>query len=278
MTATTLTAPAAPPRPGSRAARMALPRAVDALKQLASEYGVCIRPIALRRTDLTTGQTELIDLPCGATLDVKCPPCAKRARHSRPVQIRELLGGDRVEGRDDRGPGPEERRGFFRRLRENLSKTRVALQAEVQATLFQGDLDEETWERLEEALIYADVGARTTAQVVEQLEREAEEGDITGGEALTERLSELLAELAKTGDDHIDLRPELYTHHYRNEFPERFLDQMDTRRWGPGERIVFEPYTKEVFEDSFKWIREHKIFDPADMGSGKYEEACTIAG
>ena len=110
-------------------------------------------------------------------------------------------------------PAPEEereqqRRGFFRRMRENMRKTREALQAEVQATLFQGDLDEETWERLEEALIYADVGARTTAQVVEKLEREAEEGEITGGEALTERLSELLAELAKTGDDHIDLRPE----------------------------------------------------------------------
>src|SRR4051812_15346911 len=103
---------------------------------------------------------------------------------------------------------PERRRGFFRRLRENMSKTRDALQAEVQATLFEGDLDEETWERLEEALIMADVGARTTAQVVEKLEREAEEGQITGGEALTERLSELLADLAKTGDDHIDLRPE----------------------------------------------------------------------
>ena len=78
-------------------------------------------------------------------------------------------------------PAPEEereqqRRGFFRRMRENMRKTREALQAEVQATLFQGDLDEETWERLEEALIYADVGARTTAQVVEKLEREAEEG------------------------------------------------------------------------------------------------------
>ena len=46
----------------------------------------------------------------------------------------------------------------------------------------------------------------------------------------------------------IDLRPELYTHYYRNEFPKRFLSQVDTRRWGPGERIVFEPYTKEVFE------------------------------
>jgi len=72
----------------------------------------------------------------------------------------------------------------------------------------------------------------------------------------------------------IDLRPELHTHHYRKEFPARFTEQMDTRRWGPGERIVFEPYTKEVFEESFKWIREHHIFDGQEMGAGKYEEAC----
>jgi fused signal recognition particle receptor len=43
--------------------------------------------------------------------------------------------------------------------------------------------------------------------VVEQLEREATGGSITGGEALTNRLTELLAEIARTGDDHIDLRP-----------------------------------------------------------------------
>ena len=102
----------------------------------------------------------------------------------------------------------ERRRGFFRRMRENMRKTREALSAEVQATLFQGDLDEDTWERLEEALIYADVGARTTAQVVAQLEQEAEEGDLVGGEALTARLAELLAKLARTGDDTIDLRHE----------------------------------------------------------------------
>jgi ABC-type nitrate/sulfonate/bicarbonate transport system substrate-binding protein len=72
----------------------------------------------------------------------------------------------------------------------------------------------------------------------------------------------------------IDLRPELYTRHYRNEFPERFHGEIDTRRWGPGERIVFEPYTREVFEDSFRWVREHKIFDAEAMGGGRYEEAC----
>jgi ABC-type nitrate/sulfonate/bicarbonate transport system substrate-binding protein len=75
----------------------------------------------------------------------------------------------------------------------------------------------------------------------------------------------------------IDLRPELYTHYYRKEFPQRFLGQIDTRRWGPGERIVFEPYTRETFEDSFKWVQERKIFDPAQMGSGRYDEAVVSA-
>jgi ABC-type nitrate/sulfonate/bicarbonate transport system substrate-binding protein len=72
----------------------------------------------------------------------------------------------------------------------------------------------------------------------------------------------------------IDLRPELYTHHYRKEFPERFHDQMDVRRWGPGERLVFEPYTREVFEESFRWIAEREIFDLGAMGEGSYEKAC----
>ena len=70
--------------------------------------------------------------------------------------------------------------------------------SEIQATLF-GTLDEETWERLEEALIMADVGARTTASVVETLEPEAAAGALEGGEALSERLIELLAETARVG-------------------------------------------------------------------------------
>jgi hypothetical protein len=40
---------------------------------------------------------------------------------------------------------------------------------------------------------------------------------------------------------------------------------------------VFEPYTRETFEDSFKWVAERKIFDPAQMGSGRYEEAVVSA-
>ncbi len=107
---------------------------------------------------------------------------------------------------DEQEPAQQERRsGFLRRLRENLRKTREALTSEIQATLFE-DLDEATWERLEEALIAADVGARTTAEIVERLEREASAGELTGGEQLSARLTELLAEAARpAAEDRIDI-------------------------------------------------------------------------
>ncbi len=103
-----------------------------------------------------------------------------------------------------------ERGGVFRRLRESLSKSRQALQAELSSTLFD-KLDDETWERLEEALILADVGAKTTADVVGRLEHEYEVGTVTDGEALRERLVELLAEVAASDDGRIDVskRPTL---------------------------------------------------------------------
>jgi hypothetical protein len=70
----------------------------------------------------------------------------------------------------------------------------------------------------------------------------------------------------------IDLRPELFTHYYTREFPVRYHAMMDTRRWGPGERLVFEPYTQEAFEASRKWIASHEIFPTGDLGSKVYDQ------
>jgi fused signal recognition particle receptor len=92
----------------------------------------------------------------------------------------------------------------WRRLRESLSKSRRALQAELSSSLFE-QLDDEAWERLEEALILADVGARTTAEVVGRLEAEVDAGSVGGAEAVRERLVELLAEVAGPDDARIDL-------------------------------------------------------------------------
>jgi hypothetical protein len=48
---------------------------------------------------------------------------------------------------------------------------------------------------------------------------------------------------------------------------------MDTRRWGPGERIVFEKYAREVFEDARDWIAEHGIFADGNLGARDYEQS-----
>ncbi|HEY4427472.1 MAG TPA: signal recognition particle-docking protein FtsY [Solirubrobacteraceae bacterium] len=131
------------------------------------------------------------------------------ARDWSELFITDGNGGDGSAGgaeAKDAGAAEPKRGGLFRRLRESMARTRQALGSEIQATLF-GVLDEHTWERLEEALIMADVGAGTTASVVGELEAEASGGRLEGGEALSERLIELLAETARTGDARIDIRP-----------------------------------------------------------------------
>ena len=71
----------------------------------------------------------------------------------------------------------------------------------------------------------------------------------------------------------IDLRLELHRHHYRREFPERFHSLMDVRRFGPGERLVFEPYTEEMFERSQSWVSERGIFPDGGPGTAPYEDS-----
>ena len=114
----------------------------------------------------------------------------------------------------DLGPAPpppalaeaeQQRSGRFTRLRESLARSRQALGAEISASLFDR-LDAAAFERLEEALILADVGAPVTAEVVGKLEAEVESGVVGHGDAARERLVELLAEVAApAGDGRIDL-------------------------------------------------------------------------
>src|SRR5262245_22581886 len=63
----------------------------------------------------------------------------------------------------------ETQRGFFGRLRDSLGKSRRALTEQLQAVAFD-PADDASWERLEEALLYADVGVRATAEIVRRLE------------------------------------------------------------------------------------------------------------
>jgi hypothetical protein len=77
-----------PPRL-TRSQRLSMPLARDVVRDLAVEHGGCIRPVQLRRTDLDTGKTEQVLVPCGHTLSSVCPSCAERAKTLRAVQCRE---------------------------------------------------------------------------------------------------------------------------------------------------------------------------------------------
>ena len=116
--------------------------------------------------------------------------------------------GDRAVA-DPTAPGREAEEaagsGLFGRLRANLARSREALAAEVSSSFFDR-LDAEAFERLEEALILADVGAPVTAEVVGKLEAEVTSGAVGQGEAARARLVELLADIAApNGAARIDL-------------------------------------------------------------------------
>ena len=73
----------------TRSERLAQPLAREVAAQVAADHGVCVRPVSLRRTAMGTGETEIIDVPCGSTLESRCPSCAKRKRSLRRTQCEE---------------------------------------------------------------------------------------------------------------------------------------------------------------------------------------------
>ena len=87
----------------------------------------------------------------------------------------------------------EEQQGFLGRLRDSLGRSRRALTEQIAVAAFDPS-DDEAWERLEEALIGADVGVPATAELVQRLEARGELGDL--GEALADEIAAMLGEPA----------------------------------------------------------------------------------
>ncbi len=75
----------------------------------------------------------------------------------------------------------------------------------------------------------------------------------------------------------IDRMHQAYTHFYRNELPERHAKLVDVRRFGPGERLVFEPYSQELYEATHRWVVEREIFTPDKAGPSRFNEAVVAA-
>jgi NitT/TauT family transport system substrate-binding protein len=71
----------------------------------------------------------------------------------------------------------------------------------------------------------------------------------------------------------IDLEPEKYKHYYLREMAPDLAAIADVRRFGTGERIVFESYTREMFEKTQRWMADWDLFGAEQLAQAKYEVA-----
>lgn len=83
-------------------------------------------------------------------------------------------------------------------------------------------------------------------------------------------------EALRRAQSDIDLDHQRYTHYFLNDVPEAYRDKVDLAAFGPGERLVFEPYSADIFERTQEWVAERGIFTPDKLHQRGHAEA-TIA-
>jgi NitT/TauT family transport system substrate-binding protein len=71
----------------------------------------------------------------------------------------------------------------------------------------------------------------------------------------------------------IDVEPEAHKHYLLDELPEAYKPMLDTRVCGTGERLVFEPYTREIYEKTHRWMVQHNLFEGAEIIQASYDDA-----
>jgi NitT/TauT family transport system substrate-binding protein len=74
----------------------------------------------------------------------------------------------------------------------------------------------------------------------------------------------------------IDLEPERYKHYFLKELPEKYYPMIDVGAFGPGERLVFEPYTREMFEQTYRWMEEWQLFPDGKHSSADYGHVVSV--
>ncbi|GAB6182905.1 signal recognition particle-docking protein FtsY [Thermodesulfovibrio hydrogeniphilus] len=95
--------------------------------------------------------------------------------------------------------------GFFDKLKEKLTKTKQSIVEKIEAIIPVGKkIDETTIEELEEILISADVGAKSTEDIIETLKKKVKEGSIKDSTDLKGALKEELTKLLE-GDTNLNL-------------------------------------------------------------------------
>jgi NitT/TauT family transport system substrate-binding protein len=74
----------------------------------------------------------------------------------------------------------------------------------------------------------------------------------------------------------IDVEHQQFTHYYLREMADEFKPLVDVRAFGPGERVVFEPYTREVYEQTHRWMKKLELFPAEQLSEADYKTAVLV--
>jgi NitT/TauT family transport system substrate-binding protein len=97
-------------------------------------------------------------------------------------------------------------------------------------------------------------------------------GFLITGDASLDDVDKYFRALRRAQRD-IDVSHQQYTHYYLREMADEFKPLVDVRAFGPGERIVFEPYTREVYEQTHRWMRALELFPEGQLAEANFSAA-----
>jgi NitT/TauT family transport system substrate-binding protein len=100
-------------------------------------------------------------------------------------------------------------------------------------------------------------------------------GFLLAPDASTEDCQKYFNALQKAQRD-IDVEPERYKHYFEPDIPARYKDLVDVRAFSHAERLVFEPYTREIYEKTHQWMIDLQIFPEEQAGNTDYAKAVLV--
>jgi NitT/TauT family transport system substrate-binding protein len=98
---------------------------------------------------------------------------------------------------------------------------------------------------------------------------------ITGQDTDLEDVERYFRALQRAQRD-IDVEHQQYTHYYLREMADEFKSIVDVRAFGPGERLVFEQYTREMYEKTHRWMEKYRLFGQEQAGEAHFESAVVV--
>ena len=100
-------------------------------------------------------------------------------------------------------------------------------------------------------------------------------GFLMGADATVDQAHMYFNALQRAQRD-IDVEPERYKHYFERDVPEKYRSRVDVRAFSPGERLVFEPYTRELYEKTHRWMEDLQLFSAEQLGNADYSEAVLV--